>query len=277
VISFAPRAELLNNAEGLLGTSSATVVGVPALREAGELNEPLRRALLRARLREDDVAARLGVDPKTVRRWLSGRVPYANNRAALADLVGADEADLWPEAAGPLAARVRPEELGAIYPHRWSVPRDVWTRFFESAEYEIGILAYSALFIAEDTGILRIFTDKGRAGVKVRIALGDPDSAHVAARGDEEGIGDAMPAKIRNALTLYSSLRDTPNIEIRLHRTVLYNSIYRADDQLFVNQHVYGIHASHAAVFCLHESERSDMTAAYVASFERIWSAATSI
>ncbi len=61
------------------------------------MNEPLRRALLRARLREVDVAARLGVDPKTVRRWLNGRVPYPHNRTAIAELVGADEADLWAE------------------------------------------------------------------------------------------------------------------------------------------------------------------------------------
>ena len=76
------------------------------------MNEPLRRALLRARLREDDIAARMGVDPKTVRRWLNGRVPYPHNRAAIAELVGADEADLWPDAGGPLAARTRPEETG---------------------------------------------------------------------------------------------------------------------------------------------------------------------
>jgi len=31
----------------------------------------------------------------------------------------------------------------------------------------------------------------------VRIALGDPDGPNVAERGKEEGIGDAMPAKIR--------------------------------------------------------------------------------
>ena len=40
------------------------------------------------------------------------------------------------------------------------------------------------------------------------------------------------------------------NIEIWLHRTVLYNSIYRADDQLLVNQHTYGIPAAQAPVFC---------------------------
>ena len=45
------------------------------------MNESLRRALIHARLREADVAARLNVDPKTVRRWLDGRVPYPSNRA----------------------------------------------------------------------------------------------------------------------------------------------------------------------------------------------------
>ena len=134
--------------------------------------------------------------------------------------------------AGRWRRGARPEELGTVYPHRWAVPREVWVRLFGSAEREIAILAYSALFLAEDAGILRILAEKGRAGVTVRIALGDPDGPHAAERGEEEGIGDAMPAKIRNALMLYRPLGTVENIEIRLHRTVLYNSIYRADDQL---------------------------------------------
>jgi transcriptional regulator with XRE-family HTH domain len=235
------------------------------------VNEPLRRALLRARLREDDVAARLGVDPKTVRRWLNGRMPYPHNRAAIAELVGVDEADLWPDAGGPLAGRVRPEELGTVYPHRWVVPQEAWARLFGSAEREIAILAYSALFLAEDAGILRILASKGRAGVAVRIALGDPDGPNVADRGAEEGIGDAMPAKIRNALTLYRPLVAVENIDIRLHRTVLYNSIYRADGQLLVNQHTYGIPAAQAPVFCLCDADGGDMAALYLDSFERVW------
>ena len=239
------------------------------------MNEPLRRALLNARLREADVAAHLGVDPKTVRRWLNGRIPYPHNRAAIADLVGADQADLWPDAGGPLAARSRPDELGTIYPHRWAVPREVWTRLFASAEHEIAILAYSALFLAEDTGILRILADKGRMGVSVRIALGDPDGPHAAQRGEEEGIGDAMPAKIRNALTLYRPLGTVQNIQIRLHRTVLYNSIYRADGQLLVNQHTYGIPAAQAPVVCLRDIDGSEMAALYVDSFERVWAGST--
>src|SRR5271166_7053065 len=219
--------------------------------EDRKVNELLRRVMLQAGLREDDIAARLGVDPKTVRRWLNGRVPYPHNRAAIAELVGADEAELWPDTGGLLAARTRPEELGTVYPHRWAVPREVWVQLFGSAQREIAILAYSALFLAEDAGILRILAEKGQAGVTVRIALGDPDGPHAAQRGEEEGIGDAMPAKIRNALMLYRPLGAVQNIEIRLHRTVLYNSIYRADDQVLVNQHTFGTPAAKAPVLCL--------------------------
>jgi hypothetical protein len=184
------------------------------------------------------------------------------HRAALADLVGAEEAELWPDAGGPLTARTRPEELEAVYPHRWSVPREAWVQFFESANHEIGILAYSALFLAEDPGIVGMLAEKGRAGATIRIALRDPDSAQVIQRGKDEGIGDAMPAKIRNALALYRSALPPEHVEIRLHQCVLYNSIYRADSQLFVNQHAYGIPATDAPVFCFHESEGADMVSA---------------
>jgi hypothetical protein len=230
--------------------------------------------MLQARLREDDVAARLGVDPKTVRRWLNGRVPYPHNRAAIADLLGADEADLWPGASGALAARVRPDELDTVYPHLRAIPRGVWVRFFASAEREIGILAHRAMFVAEDRGILGLIANKGRAGVTVRIALGEPDDRSAADCGDQEGIGDTVPDKIRNVLTLYRAVAGVENVEIRLHQTVLYSSIYRADDQLLVNQHAYGIPAARAPVICLRNRPSGEMAALYFESFERVWACA---
>ena len=220
------------------------------------------------------MAARVGVDPKTVRRWLSGRIPYPQNRAAIADLVGVDEAELWPGIGGPLTGKMRPEELGVVYPHRWAIPREVWTQFFRSAEQEIAILAYSALFLAEDEGILRLLAAKSREAVRIRIALGDPDCRHVAERGEEEGIGEAMPAKVRNALALFRPLAEANSIEIRLHQAVLYNSIYRADDRLLVNQHAYGTPAAHSPVYGLNRAGEGDMADAYLRSFERIWDSA---
>jgi hypothetical protein len=142
-------------------------------------------------------------------------------------------------------------------------PHEVWRQLFESAEREIGIFAYSGLFLAEDVGLLHAFADKARAGARVRIALGDPDSPRVAERGAEEGIGDAMAAKICNAITLYRPLLDVSNVEIRLHRTTLYNSLYQADNDLLVNQHAYGIPAANAPVFHLVGGEGS-MLSSYI-------------
>jgi hypothetical protein len=238
------------------------------------MNENLRQALLRARLREGDVAARLGVDPKTVRRWLEGRVPYPANRASLAGLLASNEADLWPEAANPLSQGMRPEDLRTVYPHRWAIPREIWVRFFASAEHEIDILAYSALFIAEDAGILRILADKNRQGVRVRIALGNPESPRVTERGAEEGIGDAMAAKVRNAIALYRPLYAGGGAEIRLHGAVLYNSIYRADSEMLVNQHAFSLPAAHCPVLHLQTVAGGDMIATYLESFERVWTEA---
>ena len=78
----------------------------------------------------------------------------------------------------------------------------------------------------------------------MRILLGAPDSQVVADRGEDEGVGDAQAAKIRNALALYRPLRAAGGVEFRFHRTILYNSIYRADDQVLVNTHLFGVTAA---------------------------------
>lgn len=238
------------------------------------MNETLRRALFRARLDEETVAAELGVDPKTVRRWLEGRTPYPRHRRALSDLLEADEDNLWPEVDAARAARSRPEEVIAVYPHRWAIPHDVWRQLFGSTQHEIDVLAYSGLFLAEDVGLLDVFASKSASGVRIRIALGDPESPHVAERGDEEGIGFAMVAKIRNALALYRPLFGLKNIEVRLHRTTLYNSLYRTDSDLLVNQHAYGVPAANAPVVHLRGGRSGDMFSSYAESFNRIWSSA---
>jgi transcriptional regulator with XRE-family HTH domain len=238
--------------------------------EGRSIGGPLRRALAGARLRDIDVAKTLGVDPKTVQRWLSGRVPQPRHRWGLADLLSLHEYDLWPDLAG--VPSIGPE-VYATYPHRGSVPREVWRQLYDSAEQQIDILVYSGLFLAEDVEMLRLLADRAQAGVTVRILLGDPESAHVSQRGDEEGIHDAMAAKIRNAIVLYRPLV-TSGVQIRLHPTVLYNSIFRADGEMLINQHVYGIAAAYAPVLHLHRRADDEVFRTYLDSVERVWSSA---
>jgi hypothetical protein len=222
------------------------------------------------------LAEAIAVDEKTVERWISqGRTPYRRHRYAAATFLGLDEGYLWPDAlSGEQITAASASEIVSVYPHRWSVPRDLWGRLFETAEEEIGILVYSGLFIAEDSGLQKLFASKARAGVRVRILLGDPDSPHIAQRGADEGIDDAMAAKVRSVIRFYRPLSDVDGVEIRLHGTVLYNSIYRADDQILVNTHVYGVGASNAPFLHLRRVAGGDMVNTYETSFERVWEGA---
>jgi hypothetical protein len=239
-----------------------------------EVNDVLRRALFDARLTEDDVAARLAVDPKTVRRWVEGRLPYPRHRGEIARILNVDQFDLWPELEALQVSKSKPAEIVAVYPQRSMISGDGWRSMFSAANREIDILAYAGLFLAENAGLIGLLQRKAEVGVRVRIALGDPDGLNVAQRGAEEEIGTALAAKIRNALVLYRPVLRQPAVELRLHDTVLYNSIYRADNQLLVNQHVFGVPAAQAPVYHLRETEGEEMFPSYMASFERIWSEA---
>jgi transcriptional regulator with XRE-family HTH domain len=238
-------------------------------------NERLRAALLQRGVTPVDLAEHVGVDPKTIERWIGGRVPYRRHRYQAATKLGIDEAYLWPGAlAAEQVASASESEVLLTYPHRWIVPRDLWGQLFDSAEEEIGILVYSGIFLVDDPGLLALLRSKAAQGVNVRILLGDETSPDVAARGAHEGIDDGMAAKIRNALVVFKPLRETDGVEIRQHSTVLYNSIYRADDQLLVNSHIYGAPAAEAPVMHLRQVAGGTMVSTYLKSFERVWSEA---
>ena len=239
-------------------------------------NDRLRTAMLERGVTPADLAAALEVDPKSVERWVKGRTPYRRHRYAVAAHLGVDEVYLWPDALTPdQVAHASESEIINVYAHRWAVPSDLWRNFFGDADREIAVLVYSGLFLPEDAGILRVFRKKAESGVTVRVLLGDPDSEQVADRGTDEGIDDGMAARIRNAIVLYKPLRGVEGIEFRLHRTVLYNSIYQADDHLLVNTHIYSFPASQAPVLHLRRVAGGDMVTTYLESFERVWDGAT--
>lgn len=236
-------------------------------------NERLRALLLERQVTPAKLAESVQVDPKTIERWIvGGRVPYRRHRYAVAAFFGVDEAYIWPDAMDrDEVAAASESEIVSVYPHRWAVPRETWGHLFEQAEREIGILVYSGYFMAEDAGIKRLLSDKAASGTRVRILLGDPESPYVDERGHSEGIDDTMPSKVRSAIAMFRPLLASDNTEIRLHGTILYNSIYRSDEQMLVNTHIYGTMANNAPVFHLRKIPGGDMVTTYLESFERVW------
>jgi transcriptional regulator with XRE-family HTH domain len=240
-------------------------------------NERLRDALLRHGLDLDQVARVTSVDPKTVERWISkGRLPYPKHRRAIAAMVRETENYLWPDAITPeRKAEIGSSEVVQIYPHRHSVPPELWTRLLDRAAENVEILLYAGRFLTDDPTLIKRLRKKAEDGTKIRLLLGDPASSAVNRRILEEGIGKgAMAAKVRNVLARYRLLDGIPGIEIRCHGTTLYNSIYRFDEEMLVNAHVYGFMAVHAPLLHLRRLSGGDLFETYSASFENVWNTA---
>lgn len=238
-------------------------------------NERLRDAMLAGGLTIELLADKVGVDPKTVERWTTQteRVPYARHRRALATLLGQAESYLWPAAVPPeRQATIAASEIVSVYPHRNAIPPDLWDRLLHQASDRIDILVHAGLFLVERPDFIPTLAEKAGAGVTVRTAFGDPDSDAVALRSTEERLGDGvLTARIKYGLVPYTPLVGTPGIEFRYHATTLYNSIFRFDDEMIVNTHVYGVPGAHAPGLHLRKLGAGDLFSTYAKSFTDVW------
>jgi hypothetical protein len=246
--------------------------------EGSVANERLRSCITGARLTVSEVAAQVGVDPKTVERWIVlGRVPYRSHRWAIASLLGTDEAYLWPEIVDDKRTQAASAaELVTLYPNRGAVPGALWRSLLEGVADRIDVLVFAGLFLPDGyPEVAKLLAAKADEEVKVRLALGDPDSDAVRRRGEEERIGDGLAARVRLGLMYLQDAISAPGVELRFHATTLYNSIYRFDDDMLVNAHVYGAPAAHSPVLHLRRLPGGRLVDHYQASFERVWEQAS--
>jgi len=159
-------------------------------------NERLRSRITGARLIVAEVAAQVGVDPKTVERWIVlGRIPHRSHRWATASLLGTDEAYLWPEVADERRTQATSAaELVTLFPNWGAVPGALWRSLLEAAGDYIDVLVDAGLFLPDGyPEIAKLLATKAEQGTKVRLALGDPDSDAVRRRGEENGSAMALP------------------------------------------------------------------------------------
>ncbi|WP_433379062.1 XRE family transcriptional regulator [Actinoplanes sp. CA-142083] len=241
-------------------------------------NERLRALMLQRGISTEELAAKCAIDTKSVERWLShGRVPHRQNRWTAAKLLDADETYLWPSilTRGVQGRGAGRSELIELYPDRASVPRETWLRLLGEATTNVDVLVHSGTFFAQvQPRIADELAERAREGVRVRLCFGDPACAAVAVRDEEEGLGNTLSAHIRASLIYYRSLVGVEGAEIRLHNTTLYNSLFRYDDQLIVNPHVYGSPASLNPAIRLQRIDGGLLFDLYCSAFERIWNAA---
>jgi hypothetical protein len=236
-------------------------------------NDRLRDAIYKHGLTPTTLAEKIGVDAKTASRWITqDRLPYPKYRSAIAAQLRESETYLWPSALSEeRAGQVGQSEVAHVYPRRGAIPADIWQRLLNQATRQIGVLVYAGLFLPEQNpNWVSTLRAKAESGVKVEILLGDPDGDQVAKRGAEEGIGGAMASKVHNVLAFYKELRGLDNVAIYFHNTTLYNSIYRFDDDMLVNTHLYGTPAAYAPILHLRRLAGGELFENYTGSFNRV-------
>jgi transcriptional regulator with XRE-family HTH domain len=223
------------------------------------------------------------VNTKTVERWISsGRVPHRETRWRVAQVLDVDEVYLWPELLAEPTPEQRVEsvesELVRVFPDRASVPRDTWLQLIGSATRNIDVLVFAGTFLANVAPrIADLLAERAAAGVRVRLCWADPDSQAVDIRDREEGLRGTLAHKIRAALTYYRPLTEVSGCEIRLHRVGVYASLFRFDDVLLANPHIWGAPASANPVLQLRRIEGSTWFDGYRRSFDAVWETAIPI
>ena len=224
----------------------------------------------------EDLAAEVGAHPKTVERWVSsGRLPHPETRARLAALLGVPVPMLWPDVPG---ASFGVSEVIGIYTTRNQLSPSTVGSMLDASTRRIDILVYSGMWLWDTIPrFIERLLERLSAGVAVRVCLGDPDSDAVRLRGHEEGSGEGMASRCKIAIGYAKPILDADSNAVRLTGAALYCSIFRFDDEVLANTHLWGNPAAESPVLHLRYRDDGGIAANVVRSFERVWDRAQSL
>lgn len=202
-------------------------------------NERLRGSVVSAGLRAADVAERLGVVLQS-----------------------------------PVTQSASAAELLQLHPARAAVPHAVWQQLIASTHEALDVLTYAGTFLFEQHDICSVLRDKAAQGVRCRFLIGDETSKAVKRRAVEEATPGGLEGRIQLHRRYLREVAGLPGVEVRSHRTTLYNSLFRFDQDLMVNGHVYGEPAGHSPVLHMRRVPGGRTWDHYMRSFEAVWAGA---
>jgi lambda repressor-like predicted transcriptional regulator len=224
----------------------------------------------------NELAVKVGADPKTVGRWLAdeSRTPHPRHRWAVADALEVDEAVIWPQAVRGTVKTGPDREIVAAYTSRAAVPKAVWRSLLEGAQNSIVFAGYTSYFawieIPELVGILR---SKAREGAHVRFLLGDPDSVVTRQREDIEGVALTVRTRIAVTMDELRKLHDAPNLQTRFSDRHIAMSVFLFDDQALVCQHLGSGLGHDSPTFHLRRKQSGGLFDRFRDHVEALWDA----
>ncbi len=243
-------------------------------------NVVLQAAMTEKGISRRKLSRAVKVEEVTIKRWLENihiNVRKENADAA-ARALGCTPHDLWPDQFLPSLQPRDAEDYivvpfnPAMYASRTQVPITLWHNHFADAQDSIDILVFAATFLFDTLdGFTSTLTESAQRGVHVRFLVGDPDGDNMVLRGEEEGIGESVRARSHNSVELLRPYTTTPGVDVRTHETTLYTSIFRVDDQMIINFHIYGSPGRDNPVMIFSQQQEPRLWATFERAFIRVW------
>lgn len=236
-------------------------------------NERLQAALTATGVTIKELSQWAGVDPKTAERWIyEGRTPRRATAKRAAAGLGVPSGWLWPR----LDTQHVPVTDGRgdflrLYTHRTEVPTDIWRELAGAVTSVIEIQAVSALSIlAAEPELLGIIGDKAAGGAAVRLLLADHRITQPAGYDDGSAYQSAAD-RSRTARGIFDPLIRIGQAELRWHRGMVYNSLFRFDNEMLVHQHVYGSLGYVEPIMHVRKLTDTGLFDMFATGFERAW------
>lgn len=219
-----------------------------------------------------ELATRVGVDAKSVARWLTqDRVPHPLTRVRVARVLDQQETFLWPSLLeSDSHADVVGVELDRVWPTRSAISNQRWHALFNQARDQLDILVYAGGFLLETLDLADVIRAKASTGTQIRVLIGDPSSDALHVRAQEEQL-PWLPQRCQTTARYLAQVRCTSGVAVRAHGITLYASIFRFDDTMLVNQHTYGAWACLSPVHQVRAVQGGYLYDYYCSAFERVW------
>jgi transcriptional regulator with XRE-family HTH domain len=237
-------------------------------------NERLREAIRASGLAITELGGAVGVNGKTAQRWVyEGRTPRRKTADRVSRRLGVPVDWLWPSIAAPGAGPDNnPRDFVRMYAHRAEAPRQLWHELMRGAKSNIDMLCVTGLFLAEDNpSVDDLLARKAEDGVPVRLALAHPTSPALRRRGTEQQLMGALAARARAAISYFEPVGEIPGAELRTHNFTIYSSIFRFDDDILVNHHLFGIRGFLSPLVHLRRETEGGLFDLVSGAFDRFW------
>jgi transcriptional regulator with XRE-family HTH domain len=187
----------------------------------------------------EELAEKVGADPKTVYRWTAdeARVPHPRFRLAAADALKVDESMIWPEIVRASVKTGPDREIVSAYPT--GAGRPLRKDLVIGARHELVFVTYTAYRLWQEIpDVSAILRQKVADGCRVRFIIGDP-AAEIARLTDQvEKTPLTIALRIETAHRELRPLADV--VETRQTALCWGKGGERADDQAIVGWPVLG-------------------------------------